>query len=596
MSLRIIAGRGRWPLHPFYSMSARMRDTRTQAPRALSAFHAVCYSACAAGLFSLVAPNVLAQAPPAPAAQAAAATQPEENHFDVFEYRVLGNTVLPTQAVERAVYPHLGEKRTLKDVEGARLALEQAYKEAGFGTVFVDIPEQDVDQGIVRLKVTEGKLNRVKIENARYFSARRIREALPAAEKQTVPALPELQKQIAAFNAETPDRTIVPVLGAGAMPGTVDLTLKVDDHLPFHGSLEVNNQYTENTSKLRALASVSYDNLFNRLDSLSLQYQTAPKEPNEFGVFAANFLTHIGSSDHKLAFYYVHSDSDVALLAAPTSGATGGPSSVLGKGQVFGGRWIIPLENTAAATHTFTAGFDYKDFLENILFTPEPGSDPTLGSDLTTLQTPITYLNLSLGSTSVWRGERQQWTLTSSANFGPRRLTNNDGEFADKRFKARPNYFYVRADASSRTLLPKQFSLLVRLAGQYAVEPVIGNEQFTIGGADGPRGYLEAAELGDYGVKGTVQLGSPPWQIASGLFRIEGFAFYDAGIVVNIAPQEEVDRPRIWTSDLTSWGLGVNIAAFENALAALSWAQALTDSGHTLSGDSRLLFTVRWAW
>ncbi len=554
-------------------MSARLRDIRTQAPRALPVFFAVCQLVCG---------SAFAQVPPAqaPAQQAA------ENHFDVFEFRVLGNTVLPIQAVERAVYPHLGEKRTLKDVESARVALEQAYREAGFGTVFVDIPEQDVDQGIVRLKVTEGKLNRVKVENARYFSARGIREALPAAEKQTVPALPELQKQIAAFNAETPDRTIVPVLAAGSMPGTVDLTLKVDDHLPLHGSLETNDQYTENTSKLRVLGSVSYDNLFNRLDSLSLQYQTAPKEPSQFGVFAANFVTHIGESDHKLAFYYVHSDSDVALLA-PTSG----PTSVLGKGQVFGGRWIIPLENTAAATHTFTAGIDYKDFLENILQQSTTSLDSA-----TSFQTPIKYLNLSIGDASVWRGERQQWTLSSSANFGPRRLVNSDSEFADKRFKARPNYFYLRADASSRTVLPKQFSLLVRLAGQYAIEPVIGNEQFAIGGADGPRGYLEAADLGDYGVKGTVQLGSPPWQIASGAFRIEGFAFYDAGIVVNIAPLEEKDGTRLWTSDLSSWGVGVNLAAFQNALAALSWAQVLTDSGRTFAGDSRLLFTVRWAW
>ncbi len=53
-----------------------------------------------------------------------------ETQFDVFEYRVLGNTVLPTQAVERAVYPHLGEKRTLKDVDAARVALEKAYRDA----------------------------------------------------------------------------------------------------------------------------------------------------------------------------------------------------------------------------------------------------------------------------------------------------------------------------------------------------------------------------------------------------------------------------------------------------------------------------------
>jgi hemolysin activation/secretion protein len=428
-----------------------------------------------------------------------------------------------------------------------------------------------VDEGIVRLKVTEGKLNRVRIERARFFSARRIREALPAAEKQTVPQLPELQKQIAAFNAESPDRAVVPVLAAGTVPGTVDLTLKVDDNLPLHGSIELNNQYTADTSTLRLLHSMSYDNLFNRLDSISLQYQLAPQEPGELGVFATNFVTHIGDSDHKLALYYVHSDSDVASL---------GTLSVLGKGQVFGARWIVPLANTAAATHTFTAGVDYKDFLENI----------QLESDKN-LQTPINYLNLSIGNTSVWRGQRQQWTLGSSANFGPRRVMNQDSEFADKRFKARPNYFYLRADASSRTVLPKGFSLLLRLAGQYSVEPVIANEQFAMGGADGPRGYLEAAELGDYGIKGTLQLGSPTWNIASGMFSVEGFTFFDAGIVAIIDPLPDQGS----RSDLRSWGAGINFTAFQQAQASLTWAQVLNGSGRTAANDARLLFSVRWA-
>jgi hemolysin activation/secretion protein len=497
---------------------------------------------------------------------------PKETQFDVLEYRVLGNTVLPTQAVERAVYPHLGEKRTLKNVDEARAALEKAYRDAGYGTVFVDIPEQDVDKGIVRLKVTEGKLSHVRVENARYFSARDIREALPAAEKNSVPPLPELQKQIAALNAKTPDRAVVPVLGAGSVPGTVNLTLKVDDHLPLHTSVEVNNQYTADTSKLRVLGSVAYNNLFNRLDSLSLQYQTSPTEPSEIGVFVANLATHVGDNDKQLALYYVHSDSNVAA-----SGTFG----VLGKGQVFGARWIVPFVNDASASHTLTAGIDFKDFLETI------NVDPT--SDF---QTPIKYLNLSLANTSIWRGENQQWMLGASANFGPRGAVNQDQEFADKRFKGRANYFYMRADASSRTILPKNFSLLVRVAGQYSIEPVISNEQFSIGGADGPRGYLEAAELGDYGVKGTVQLGAPSWPLAAGAMHLDSFVFVDAGVVSIVDPLEDQTSK----ADLSSWGLGFGFDAFDRQLqATLTYAQALANSANTAAHDSRLLFTVRWA-
>jgi hemolysin activation/secretion protein len=97
-----------------------------------------------------------------------------ENHFDVHEYRVLGNTVLPNRDIETVLYPLLGDHKTLADVEIARAALEKTYHDRGFGTVFVDIPEQEVSEKIVRLKVTEGRLHEVRISGARYFSERKI--------------------------------------------------------------------------------------------------------------------------------------------------------------------------------------------------------------------------------------------------------------------------------------------------------------------------------------------------------------------------------------------------------------------------------------
>ena len=113
------------------------------------------------------------------------------------EIRVLGNSKLPALAVETAVYPYVGPGKTIEDVEAARQALEASYRLAGYSTVYVDIPEQTVDDGIVRLKVTEGRLARVRIEGAKYFSARRIRAALPGATAGEVPNIPELQRDLA---------------------------------------------------------------------------------------------------------------------------------------------------------------------------------------------------------------------------------------------------------------------------------------------------------------------------------------------------------------------------------------------------------------
>ena len=63
---------------------------------------------------------------------------------DVNEYFVRGNTVLDARAIEEAVYPFLGPQKALSDIEGARDALQKAYQERGYQSVFVELPEQAV--------------------------------------------------------------------------------------------------------------------------------------------------------------------------------------------------------------------------------------------------------------------------------------------------------------------------------------------------------------------------------------------------------------------------------------------------------------------
>ncbi|REM41372.1 ShlB/FhaC/HecB family hemolysin secretion/activation protein, partial [Mycobacterium tuberculosis] len=79
------------------------------------------------------------------------------------EYIVRGNTVLDARAIEKAVTPFLGPERTLKDVEGARDALLAAYQAAGYQSVYVDLPEQQVTQGVVFLQVNETRAGRVRV-------------------------------------------------------------------------------------------------------------------------------------------------------------------------------------------------------------------------------------------------------------------------------------------------------------------------------------------------------------------------------------------------------------------------------------------------
>lgn len=546
---------------------------------------------------TLLACGPVAAAVPAPVGAQDPATESSAARFDVWEFRVLGNSVLPVIDVERTMYPFLGAQRTLVDVEAARTALEKQFHDSGYGTVFVDVPEQDVVGGVVRLKVTEGQIRTVRTTGARYFSGREIRSALPTATPGEIPHLPTLQQEISELNRETPDRTVVPALRAGPVPGALDLDLKVDDHLPLHASQELNNQYTADTSKLRSTTALGYDNLFRRLDSVSLQYQASPQEPSEVQVWAASYTTRLGGSGAKVAMFAIDSKSDVASVG---DGGTTVP--VLGNGTIFGARYIQPVTASAASVQTFVGSVEYKDFRESVFAE-------------TFLQTPISYVNLSAGHVSAWRGDGYQWLLNSSANFGIRGLANDAQEFAVKRFHGRPNYFLLRVDTTWMQDLPLGLGLRWRVAGQYAVDPVISNEQFSAAGADGVRGYLEAEQLADVGFKTSFELGSPQWSLFGDRLQTGLFAFFDYAQLMRLDPLYEVvdqktgergtllERSQV---HLSSAGLGWTLAALDHFDASLTWAYPLVDRPSiavsqgpekgTRYGDPRLHFAIRAYW
>jgi hemolysin activation/secretion protein len=499
---------------------------------------------------------------------------PAGKQFAVLEYRVLKNTVLSTRQIERAVYPHLGPSMSFSDVQAARADLEKAYRDAGYSTVYVDIPEQGVDSGIIRLAVTEGRLERVATHGARYFYSRRILASVPALEPGAVPHFPDVQKQLTALNQASPDLSVAPILKPGAAPGTVDVDLKAKDTLPLHASAEVNDRYTANTSHTRISVNASYDNLFQSYHTLSLQYQTAPENSSEAQVIAGTYLAPIPSLGATLAFYAVKTDSDVATV---------GTLAVLGKGHIYGTRLVVPLTPSGSFMPTLTFGTDLKDFNENVLLAAGPG-----------LQTPIKYMNWSAVYGASVVHEHVSTSFSFATNFGIRGLLNEPAEFESKRYGAKPDYIYWHADASHVRPLAFGTEIALRMSGQYATEPLIDNEQFAIGGVDSVRGYLEAEDLGDIGAAGSVELHSPHLARLFGTHPREAYlySYYDAGIVSLIQPLPS----QVARYDLKSWGLGFRVSGMAGFDAELDWARSLVTTMYERANGSRVHFHFRYGF
>jgi hemolysin activation/secretion protein len=499
----------------------------------------------------------------------------------VLEYQVTGNTLLQAIDIERLLYPLLGEDKTAEDVEAARTALETLYRDRGYGTMFVDVPEQSVDDGVIELQVTEGKLERLRVTGARLTSNRRILAALPSLQSGQTPHLPSLQRELSALNATSRDLEVTPVMKAGTTPGTVDMDLKVKDKLPLHGSAELNDRYSANTTRSRLALAVAYEDLFQRRHSLSLAYQGTPENLQEIRVLSATYLAPFASGN-LLAAYVVDTNSDFAA-----AGSSASPLGILGTGRIYGLRHVM----RAGATHSITLGADYKDFVDSIAL---PGGS--------TDRTPIRYLGWTVGYGGRWQApaadRQRQTTLNVSTNFGLRGVVNDPATFDYKRYNARPNYLHLRADMTHYQPLRGGSALALRAAGQWTADPLISNEQFAIGGADSVRGYLESEALGDLGATASLE-----WRAPAPVNLLGDWAesaqmhlFADMGVVHILDPLPDAQDRRVRAKQLASLGLGLRVAGPAGLQGALDWAYPLLDGDYSSTGDARLQMQLKYGF
>lgn len=425
--------------------------------------------------------------PPAlPAVKEPAPPDPEIGAIDVAEYRVRGSKLLSSTEIGAAVYPYLGPGRTEKHIEAARQALEKAYHDKGYQTVTVGVPPQSATRGIIILEVEEVKVGKLRVRNARNFLLSDIRRRAKSLAPGTVPNFNDVQKDIIRLNSSA-DLRVTPALNPGQEPGTVDIDLNVEDKFPLHGSLELNNRYSENTVPLRLNGSLNYTNLWQLGHTLGGSFQIAPENLDDATVYSA-FYSIPFTDTFGLTLSGTKQDSNVSTL---------GGAAVAGRGEIIGLRTNFTLPSETGFYHSLSFGLDYKHFDEDVTF----------GGALT--QTPIDYYPFTLAYYFTSQGKTGFTEGNLSASWHHRGMGSEIIKFDDKRYNADGAYVYFRGDLSHTHDLPLGFQAMGKVQGQFSNYPLINSEQYAGGGLSTVRGYLESAALGDSGIFGTLELRSP---------------------------------------------------------------------------------------
>jgi hemolysin activation/secretion protein len=487
----------------------------------------------------------------------------------VREYRVKGARQLSRSAIEAAVYPYLGPGRTADDIEHARAALEAAYRDQGYQTVSVQVPRQDASKGVIQLEVVEAEIGRLRVNGATYFSPAEIKKNAPSLAEGTLPNFNAVTRDITALN-RLPDRRITPSLSAGKAPGTVDVDLNVEDTLPLHGSLELNNRYSADTTHLRLNGSMSYGNLWQAGHTAGLSFQVSPEDLEEVKVFSGYYLIRVPDHDRlSVMFQGTIQDSNVSTL---------GGAAVNGRGQTFGIRAIMTLPSTAAYYQSFTYGIDYKHYDQDILVAG------------TTIVSPITYYPLVANYAGTYTGKNSVTDLNLGVTFHLRGAGSGDAAFNNSRFNASGGFIYLTGSLDHTRDLPAGFQFFAKGRTQVTPQPLLSNEQITAGGVDTVRGYLEAEASADAGATGTLELRSP--SLASLIGEKTGdwrvYLFADGGVLhMNDALPGSAAN-----FELASVGFGTRLRVRDHFSASMDAGIPLLDESRTEAYDIRYNFSV----
>lgn len=443
--------------------------------------------------------------------------------FTVKEYVAQGNTLLSAVEVERILKPFTGADKDFGDIQQALEAIENVYHKKGYSTVDVYLPEQELSQGTVTLKVTESVIGKVEVSGNQHFDTPNIRASLPALKEGVVPNTRAISESVQLAN-ENPAKQVEVVMSVAEEEGKVDAKINVTDEKPLKFYVTLDNTGTRETGIQRLGVAMQHSNLFNLDHTLSLAYTSSPDKPSgvDVDIYSLGYRIPLYSIGDSLDFIYGSS-----TISVPSStSALGSALGIVGKGDIYGLRWNHYFMRQGEYSHKLILGADLKAMKSTCTTVDGTRLTGVAGcEDYTTRPVSATY-----NGQWVHPGEMADFSLSLARNIvGGSGGSEASYILAASGRPAKTDFTILRLSGSYMRALPQDWQARFALSGQYADTALTPAEQIGLAGSTTVRGFNERAAAADEGWVGNLELYTPELApligLATGNLRL--LAFYD---------------------------------------------------------------------
>lgn len=478
-------------------------------------------------------------------------------------FTLQGNSAITSEQLLPLLADLQGRTVSFGELQAGANRITRAYRERGYPLARAYIPAQEIDGGMVRIAVLEGRYGEIVLNNTSRLSGAAL---TPLAALKTGDAVRSaaLERSLLLLS-DTPGVEVRSTLKPGASVGATNLLVDIQPGPLLSGSVDADNYGNRFTGEYRLAGTLHVNSPLGLGDRLSLRAMGSD-EAQQYGRIA--YQLPIGPWATQVGVAYSDMDYELAKNFADLKAH--------GNARITGLHASQPLVRGRDFSLYAQVQYDDKRLKDNIDLL-DSRSDKRSRVVIATLSGD--------GRDNLLGGGVNSFALAwsqGSLNIDGEENQRND----DLTAGTRGRFHKLNPSLVRLQRLTDRFSLYGQLQGQWADGNLDSSEKISLGGAYGVRAYPQGEASGDQGWLANLELRYAPtdaWQLST---------FLDHGAVqVNKHAWSEGENHR----SLSAAGVGVRWAAYGwqiNTVAA--WKLGNADAQSDVDRSPRVWGQVAW--
>jgi len=409
--------------------------------------------------------------------------------FPVKFINLIDANLLSKRQQKKLISPFIGKCVDVNLLTEIVAKFQKYYKDNGYVASRVFVPKQNIQSGNLDLKILEGKIDEIIINDNKFIDKIQEFSAFGFIEGEIL-NIYDIDQAIYQMNRLQSNNAIMKI-EPSSKEGEAKIYIKNQREFPIRASVNYDNLGNEFTGLYRTNFSVNFDNFLFINDNINLSYATNLNDnPKVRGI--KSYSAGISIPYRYNTVYYDYSRTEFRGTNYGVSG--------LARTDGFSQRSNLTLDRTLIKEGNFRLS-------TNLSLATKTSASYLNNKKLEIYERKLTVGNIGFTISNYFGNDINLYVKPSYFKGLKLLNANKDKANLDNKVpRAQFDYYKIYASISKKLTIPKfiskfeiPFTIATEMDSQYSKQTLYGSEQFSVGGYYSVRGFLENYINGDSG-------------------------------------------------------------------------------------------------